>query len=72
MLKGKVLLFKILIEEVIQQILGAKKNINTVFKEIKILCEDIKYKVRKGLSGLSITIKYIFIKIINKLEAFYT
>ena len=72
MLKRKVLLFKASAEEVIQQISGAKENINIILKEIKILRKDIKYKVREGLSKLSIAAEYIFTKIINKLGAFYT
>ena len=72
MLKEKVLLFKASVEEVVQQTLGAKEDINTILKEIKILRKDVKYKVGEGLNRLSIAAGYIFAEVINKLEAFHT
>lgn len=59
-------------KEVIQQTSGAKKEMNEILEEIKILREDVKQKVGEGLNGLSVAAGRISAEVINELGGFHT
>ena len=72
LLKEKVSAFEASEKEVITQTSGAKNDMNDVLEEIKVLREDVKTKVGKGLGGLSAAAGRISAEVINELGAFHT
>ena len=71
-LKEKVASFEGSEKEVVAQTTGAKQDMNEVLEEIKVLREDVKEKVGKGLNGLSAAAGRISAEVINELGLFHS
>ena len=72
LLKEKVASFESSEEEVVQQTSCAKKDMNGMLEEIRVLREDVKQKVGEGLNGLSAAAGRISAEVINELGLFHT
>lgn len=71
-LASKISAFEDSEKEVIEQTSGAKEGMNEILEEIKILREEVKEKVGKGLSGISAAAGRIAAEVINELGGFHT
>jgi kinesin family protein 11 len=70
-LEGKITDFESSQKEVNEQTSKAKDEMNEVLEEIKVLREDVKEKIGKGLNGLSTAAERISGEVVSELENFH-